>query len=476
VNKARKRKDNFQSVFRKYFLFFCDILLLAFSLTIYLIFFEPTINDFSDTANANPNWYIILMLIWVVYSYIFNLYSVVNASKTDEIIKRTIYVAFFTSITYLFIPFLSPVFPTHRLPFYFFLLQITLTMSIWHFIFATLFKNPILEKRAIIVGAGWSGREIAKVLLQNEKIYREKAYKIFGFIDDDPNKTGKDYESLRVLKNSDELPKYARRLKLDEIIIAVPYDKSISGKLYNALLLCEQEYNVATKPVNELYEEATGMVMVKQKNNEFYLNYPYPTKRSTDVYTLVNRLVNIGIGLVGVFMLLMVVPFIWLGNLFFNKGPLFYSQTRVGLKSRNFTIYKLRTMVPNAEKGTGAVWAQKNDARITAMGKWLRKSRLDELPQFWNILAGEMNLIGPRPERPEFVEKLLVTIPFYNTRHLVKPGITGWAQVNYKYGNEDIDSLRKLQYDLYYIKYRSVLLDIITVLRTFGVVAKFKGM
>jgi lipopolysaccharide/colanic/teichoic acid biosynthesis glycosyltransferase len=225
-----------------------------------------------------------------------------------------------------------------------------------------------------------------------------------------------------------------------------------------------------------LYEEATGMVMVKQKNNEFYLNYPYPTKRSTDVYTLVNRLVNIGIGLVGVFMLLMVVPFIWLGNLFFNKGPLFYSQTRVGLKSRNFTIYKLRTMVPNAEKGTGAVWAQKNDARITAMGKWLRKSRLDELPQFWNILAGEMNLIGPRPERPEFVEKLLVTIPFYNTRHLVKPGITGWAQVNYKYGNEDIDSLRKLQYDLYYIKYRSVLLDIITVLRTFGVVAKFKGM
>jgi exopolysaccharide biosynthesis polyprenyl glycosylphosphotransferase len=349
-------------------------------------------------------------------------------------------------------------------------------MSIWHFIFATLFKNPILEKRAIIVGAGWSGREIAKVLLQNEKIYREKAYKIFGFIDDDPNKTGKDYESLRVLKNSDELPKYARRLKLDEIIIAVPYDKSISGKLYNALLLCEQEYNVATKPVNELYEEATGMVMVKQKNNEFYLNYPYPTKRSTDVYTLVNRLVNIGIGLVGVFMLLMVVPFIWLGNLFFNKGPLFYSQTRVGLKSRNFTIYKLRTMVPNAEKGTGAVWAQKNDARITAMGKWLRKSRLDELPQFWNILAGEMNLIGPRPERPEFVEKLLVTIPFYNTRHLVKPGITGWAQVNYKYGNEDIDSLRKLQYDLYYIKYRSVLLDIITVLRTFGVVAKFKGM
>jgi FlaA1/EpsC-like NDP-sugar epimerase len=133
----------------------------------------------------------------VAYSYFFNLYSVVNASKTDEIIKRTFFVAFFTSLTYLFIPFLSPVFPSHRLPFYFFLLQITLTMSIWHFIFATLFKNPILEKRAIIVGAGWSGREIARVLLKDEKIYREKAYKIFGFIDDDYNKIGKDYEGQK---------------------------------------------------------------------------------------------------------------------------------------------------------------------------------------------------------------------------------------------------------------------------------------
>jgi len=165
-----------------------------------------------------------------------------------------------------------------------------------------------------------------------------------------------------------------------------------------------------------------------------------------------------------------------LGNLFFNKGPLFYSQIRVGLNSKPFTIYKFRTMVPNAEKNTGAVWAQKNDARITVMGKWLRKSRIDELPQFWNILAGEMNLIGPRPERPEFVEKLLITIPFYNTRHLVKSGISGWAQVNYKYGNEDIDALRKLQYDLYYIKYRSFLIDIIIAMRTLGVVAKFKGI
>lgn len=475
-NRNKRRKDNFISVIRKYFLLVCDLLLLAFSLAIYLIFFEPTINTFEDTVKADPKWFLLLSGLWIFYSYIFNLYSLVNASKTEEIIKRTFYVAFSTVLTYLLIPFITPVLPNHRLPFYYFLLQLTLTMSIWHFIFATLFKNPILEKRAIIVGAGWSGREIVKILLDNEEIHREKAYRIFGFIDDDTNKLGKDYESLRVLSTADALPKYAKRLKLDEIIVAVPYDKSISGKLYNSLLLCQQEYSINVKQVNELYEEATGMVMVKNKGNEYFLNYPYPTKRTIDIYTLLNRLGNIIIGLIGVFGLIIVVPFVWVGNLLFNRGSLFYNQTRVGLNSKPFTIYKFRTMVPNAEKNTGAVWAQKNDARITAMGKWLRKSRIDELPQFWNILAGEMNLIGPRPERPEFVEKLLKTIPFYNTRHLVKPGITGWAQVNYKYGNEDIDALRKLQYDLYYIKYRSFLIDIIIAMRTLGVVAKFKGM
>jgi exopolysaccharide biosynthesis polyprenyl glycosylphosphotransferase len=348
-------------------------------------------------------------------------------------------------------------------------------MTLWHFIFATLFSNPILEKRTIIVGAGWSGREIVKVLLQNEKIYREKAYKIFGFIDDDPKKSGREYEGIKVLAETGMLPKYATRLKLDEVIVAVPYDKSIKGKLYNSLLLCEQA-GIIVKPVNEVFEEATGMVMVKEKNNEYFLMYPYLTQKSKDVYILFSRLGNIVIGFCGVFLMLLLIPLIWLLNLFFNRGSLFYSQTRVGGNNKPFTIYKFRTMIPNAEKATGAVWAQKNDARITAMGRWLRKTRIDELPQFWNILAGEMHLIGPRPERPVFGEKLLQSIPFYNTRHLVKPGITGWAQVNYKYGNEEIDSLRKLQYDLYYIKYRSLLMDIIIVLRTFGVVVKFKGM
>lgn len=475
LSRARHRKDNLILLLRRYVILISDIVLLILMLVVYLIFFDPTINTWRDTTKANPFWYIVLIGVWLFYSYFFRLYSLVDAFKTNLVIQRTFLVAFCTALTYLFIPYLSPHFPSHRLPFYFFLIQTTIVLTLWHFIFGTLFQEPLLEKRALVVGAGWSGREMVRVLMQNEKNYRERAYKIYGFLDDNPEKYRKEYEGVRVLASTDWLPQYARRLKVEEIIVAVPYDKSISGRLYNNLLMCEQQ-GIRVRPVNEVYEEVTGMVMVKKKGQEYYLTYPYLTRKSDAVYVLVTRMINVAVGFGGALLMLLFIPLIGFFNFFFNRGSLFYSQVRVGIHNRPFTLHKFRTMIPDAERHTGAVWAQKNDTRVTRLGKWLRKTRLDELPQCWNILSGEMNLIGPRPERPELVEKLVKTIPFYNTRHLVKPGITGWAQVNYKYGNEEIDALRKLQYDLYYIKYRSLLLDVVILLRTMGVVVRFKGM
>jgi lipopolysaccharide/colanic/teichoic acid biosynthesis glycosyltransferase len=154
-----------------------------------------------------------------------------------------------------------------------------------------------------------------------------------------------------------------------------------------------------------------------------------------------------------------------------SKGPVFYNQIRIGLRNRTFRIWKLRTMTVNAES-SGAQWAAENDHRITRIGKLLRKTRIDELPQLWNILRGEMSIVGPRPERPEFVVELIKEIPFYNQRHLMKPGLTGWAQINYPYGANSVDALRKLEYDLYYIKNASLGLDFQIVLRTIGVVMK----
>jgi exopolysaccharide biosynthesis polyprenyl glycosylphosphotransferase len=158
-----------------------------------------------------------------------------------------------------------------------------------------------------------------------------------------------------------------------------------------------------------------------------------------------------------------------------SKGPVLYRQRRVGLNGRLFTVYKFRSMYVDAEARTGAVWAVKDDPRITPVGKWLRKLRLDELPQFWNVVRGDMSIVGPRPERPEFVDLLAAQIPYYRQRLAVKPGITGWAQINHKYGDSELDAMIKLEYDLYYIKHLAPALDFYIIFHTLKVMVLSKG-
>jgi len=188
----------------------------------------------------------------------------------------------------------------------------------------------------------------------------------------------------------------------------------------------------------------------------------------------VSRLIDVLFSLVGLSFGLLFLPFIFIGNLMGNKGKLFYTQERVGKNGISFKILKYRTMVKNAE-ANGAVFTILNDSRITPFGKFLRKTRLDEFPQFLNILKGDMSIIGPRPERPVFVNEIAEVMPFYETRHIIKPGLTGWAQVNYSYGDSIADSLVKLQYDLYYIKHRSIFLDINIFVKTFSTILFYRG-
>ena len=168
------------------------------------------------------------------------------------------------------------------------------------------------------------------------------------------------------------------------------------------------------------------------------------------------------------------LPFIVLGNILGNRGKLFYTQERVGKNGELFRIYKFRTMVKNAE-ANGAEFSSLNDNRVTPFGTFLRKTRIDEFPQFINILKGDMAVIGPRPERPVFVKEIAEIMPFYETRHVIRPGLTGWAQVNYPYGESLEDSLIKLQYDLYYIKHRSVFLDLNITIKTISTVLFYRG-
>jgi lipopolysaccharide/colanic/teichoic acid biosynthesis glycosyltransferase len=158
-----------------------------------------------------------------------------------------------------------------------------------------------------------------------------------------------------------------------------------------------------------------------------------------------------------------------------SPGPVLYRQERVGLNGHIFTVLKVRTMRQDAEAATGPVWSLKNDARVTPIGRFLRRTRLDEIPQLLNVLRGEMSFVGPRPERPSFVEQLTAQIPFYGQRHVVKPGLTGWAQVRYSYGASVEDAIEKLQYDLYYIKNLSFSLDLVIVLETIKTVVLRRG-
>ncbi len=171
----------------------------------------------------------------------------------------------------------------------------------------------------------------------------------------------------------------------------------------------------------------------------------------------------------------LIAPFVALANAIFCPGPLLYRQTRLGRGGRPFTVIKFRTMRPDAEQDTGAVWAAAGDDRITPVGRWLRRSRVDELPQVINVIRGEMSLIGPRPERPEFVDRLASQIPFYRARHAVKPGVTGWAQVRFGYGQSIDDVHTKLEYDLYYVRHAGFYLDALIVLKTIGVVLRLQG-
>ena len=224
----------------------------------------------------------------------------------------------------------------------------------------------------------------------------------------------------------------------------------------------------------QVYEEITRRIPVQNVDKDFYRYFPFSRSNQNKFYLLVFRIFDILVSIIGIIFGILICPFILIGNLLGNRGKLFYNQERVGKNGVIFKILKLRTMTKDAEV-LGPQYAQINDYRITKFGKFLRRARLDEVPQFFNVLKGDMSLIGPRPERPVFVKELSELIPFYETRHIIKPGLTGWAQVMANYGDCHDDSLEKLQYDLYYIKHRGIFLDLSILLKTLSTVIFFRG-
>jgi exopolysaccharide biosynthesis polyprenyl glycosylphosphotransferase len=320
--------------------------------------------------------------------------------------------------------------------------------------------------RILIVGAGVAGKIISVVLREHFE------YKVIGFIDDNVQLHHKTLNKIPILGDRHILFKELDRYYVERIVVAI--SQPIDEELLHILTVC-YERGTEVIPMPIFYETLTGKIAVEHIGSQWYSALPLKRSVFNTFNRTVKRCLDIFFGLIIAVLFIIIFPVIAIAIKLDSPGPIFYEQERIGQHGKKFTIYKLRSMVKNAEGDGAAKWSVKGDVRITKVGRFLRRTRLDEFPQILNVLRGEMSIVGPRPERQEFIEVLQQQIPFYRTRLAVKPGITGWAQVNYRYGNTVQDALIKLQYDLYYQKYCSPWLDLQIMFRTVGVVLRMQG-
>lgn len=337
----------------------------------------------------------------------------------------------------------------------------------WRVFFALILNLPRFRRRAVIVGID----AVSKILAEELHHMKRSTIHILGCI----------RENAHVQAQIDDFPTLGTRNTLrflicnqmiDMIIIAVDYKSNV--ELFREAIDAAQ-FGIAVVPITVVLESASGKLPVKYVGDQWYTTLPANTSVSC-FYLFWEKAMNFTFGIGGLLILLVLLPIIAVLIYLESPGAIFYTQERLGFQGKPLRIYKFRSMRPDAESAGHAVWASMNDPRITKFGRFMRKTHLDELPQVINILHGEMSLIGPRPERVEFVSELEKTIPFYRCRLAIKPGLTGWAQVKYRYGNTDNDALVKLQYDLYYIKHRSFMLDVFIILKTVLEVLQRRGV
>lgn len=460
---------------RKLLLLLVDLLIvnLALIASIHLGWHEPVP---ASLLLASTKWYITLAAAWVVGALFFDLYDLARAASTSTIVRSAAPAALITALGYSLIPNLTPTLGS-RTQIFVLMGLMGVGIVVWRVAYSQFFIQPQFRQRALVVGAGWAGRTLATALCvapHDANPYRGTGYELVGFIDDNPAFHDATVEGIPVLGGQESLVSLAQALKIDEVIVAITHRHAIQDALFDDLLRCrELGIHISTMP--DLYERLLLRVPVQHVGRDLNRALPSADTAYQRLFSIAKRLIDLVGALVGLVFLALLMPALALANRLGSPGPLFYRQARVGRRGQPFQVIKFRSMIPDAEAASGAVWAADNDPRITAVGRFLRRTRLDELPQVINVLRGEMSLIGPRPERPEFVEQLAHSIPFYRARHSVRPGLSGWAQVQYRYGNTADDSRVKLEYDLYYVKHAGFLLDLRIALQTIGVMLAFKG-
>jgi exopolysaccharide biosynthesis polyprenyl glycosylphosphotransferase len=462
---AKHTKIHFEISERKILLRIFDVVFVLLGLYCVGLILNFNYFKFSST---NYYWIIVLAIYINAFGAIFEMYNLQVASNPFQVLRSIILTTSTVVVFYLLTPIFSPQLPKNRMQLLVFYLTIFAALYFWRLFYVHFLASHRFVQRAILI---CDREQVQELVVGLENV--DPHYKIIGYVNSDYySKNDFEYQYVRYI-NRDDIISFVTQNGISEIVVASQKTDGITPELYHQLLHL-LESGIIIREYTQVYESKTQRIPVQYISRDFYRFFPFSRSNQNKLYIYFVRVFEVAFSLFGIVVGMILCPFIVIANLFWNKGKLFYTQKRVGKDGVVFKIFKFRTMVKNAEK-SGAVFAKTNDTRITKFGKFLRKTRIDEIPQVLNILKGDMAVIGPRPERPVFVKEIAQIMPFYETRHIIKPGLTGWAQVNYSYGEKLEDSLVKLQYDLYYIKHRSIYLDLSIAFKTVSTVLFYRG-
>lgn len=471
-NEKRRGRQGFQIHFseRRALLVLIDGVIIWLAVWAALSLWQQPVEPGSHTSLFNSHWHWFLGLLggWWMLAWLNDLYDVPSSHSRVLSVVRVGAVSVLALIMYLAVLILK-LYPLPHVFFSYFALIALPGIVLWRWTYSIVFYRPPFQHRVMIVGRSERGQAITRILKQGRGIN----CKVMGYVDNEPATSAETIDGMPFLGHESDLPHLVQELQVHEVVVAV--ERNLEDSLFQELLEC-QMLGVRVSWMPDVYEKVCYYIPVQHIDPMWALHAMQARPAYNTVQRVYKRFFDLLMVILAWPFFGLALPLIALAIRLDSPGPVFYRQTRAGQGGKPFTILKFRTMRVDAEKDGKARWATEDDDRITRVGRFLRKARLDELPQLLNVLRGEMSLVGPRPERPEFIEQLEREIPFYRTRMMVKPGITGWAQIHYDYGNSMEDGLIKLQYDFYYVRYWSLWLDIYIVFQTFGVVLRLKGL
>ncbi len=413
-----------------------------------------------------PGWFYLLPLLWILF--LVEIYDLRKANSYRETFKGIGLATVLAGLAYLIIYFASPPESLPRVGVAVFVVAVALFTLLWRLFFIQVFSAVSRQKRVLIVGAGRAGTALAFEISKQSP----PPFNLIGLIDDDPTKLGRQIYGYPVIGNHESLNQVVADQNITDLILA------ISNKMNHGMfqtLLAAQEIGMGLSTMEEAYESLTNRVPISLLESDWVIREFLDRSPNSGFYRIFKRLLDVLLALIGLIFLILLYPIIAL-TIYLDSGlPIIFRQERIGKAGNAYTMLKFRTMKNNKDMEKEALVTQMNDPRITHIGKFLRKSHLDELPQVLNVIKGDMSVVGPRSERSELVVEFQKRVPFYRARFLVKPGLTGWAQIHQAYAETVEETAIKLEYDLYYIQHCNIAMDLLIMLRTVGAVFGFKG-